>query len=947
MGLAYDETGERLFVVDIYNSRVMVFDVASITNGENAVNVLGQTNFTTWTSGTTQSKLDFPTDVSFDNANQILFVSDANNFRVLTFDVASITNGENAVNVIGQEDFVSNVEDLGDANFYWPQANYYNEANEILFVSDFGASRVMAFNGSAAGDLTSPVIAEVTPVPTPDNDATPEYTFSSDEAGDITYGGACSSIITAALVGNNTVTFDALAEGTYNDCTVMVTDAALNDSNILNVSAFTIDTTTPAVDSIVRASANPTTASSVDFTVTFTESVTGVDASDFSLNTTGTASGVISSVGGGPMVYTVTVSTVTGDGDLRLDLIDNDSILDSAGNPLGGAGAGNGSFIAGQVYGVDNSAPTVAEVTPVSTPSTDTTPSYTFNSTEGGNISYGGGCTSATTIAASGNNTITFNALAPGVYNCTITVTDPATNLSNVLNVNSFTISNPPAAGGGGGAGGGFGKPAVSGGEPQLPTEPEEPTTPVEPSQPQPEPTEVPSPINSENPTQPTLPESPTVPVQPQTPTQTEQTQQSQSQNVISPLTGVEEEIIFVTEETSDELEDEVKISGSGIYGREANRTSRQLSLTCNYSEFAAQFGLTINQSSDADGDGLSDQLECLAQTNPTEADTDGDGFSDADEELTLGTNPREADGDGAGDLLVITTPEEQMLTGDETPLVKGINTSQGEVEIYIFDSKDFENISAKIITEIEADENLNEAEKAEIYDQKFTQAVQNILSKYLGNNLDSENPEEAKFIDRIQLLGTTPTAGNNVFLLDSEKSLVDNTYLAMAHNEQENYSEEVEFKVDSSLKVLNPDVETLGSKPIPAEALLGDLKIEIDPGNLRPVLAGNIKEPSKVVANWQSDIVSSALIADSLDEDFRLAAPADLEPGEHTVYVTAYRRSDGAQSETLKIPFTVSADGTIVFTEEAGIPWWYVAAGLGAVILIGGGVWMIKRKKS
>ncbi len=45
--LAFDPSGNRLFVADYTNNRVMVFDVGSITNGENAANVLGQTTFTT------------------------------------------------------------------------------------------------------------------------------------------------------------------------------------------------------------------------------------------------------------------------------------------------------------------------------------------------------------------------------------------------------------------------------------------------------------------------------------------------------------------------------------------------------------------------------------------------------------------------------------------------------------------------------------------------------------------------------------------------------------------------------------------------------------------------------------------------------------------------------------------------------------------------------------
>ena len=69
------------------------------------------------------------------------------------------------------------------------------------------------------------------------------------------------------------------------------------------------------------------------------------------------------------------------------------------------------------------------EVTAVSTPTTDTTPIYTFSSTKAGAITYGGSCSSSTTVAVAGNNTITLNTLSDGTYSdCTITVTDNAGN---------------------------------------------------------------------------------------------------------------------------------------------------------------------------------------------------------------------------------------------------------------------------------------------------------------------------------------------------------------------------------------------------------------------------------------------------------------------------------------------------------------------------------------
>ncbi len=91
----------------------------------------------------------------------------------------------------------------------------------------------------------------------------------------------------------------------------------------------------------------------------------------------------------------------------------------------------------------DTTAPILAEVTAVTTPTNDTTPNYTFSSTEEGTINYGGSCTSSTTSASSGNNAITFNTLSNGIYdNCTVMVTDNASNSSSNLPVSTFTVDN-------------------------------------------------------------------------------------------------------------------------------------------------------------------------------------------------------------------------------------------------------------------------------------------------------------------------------------------------------------------------------------------------------------------------------------------------------------------------------------------------------------------------
>lgn len=106
------------------------------------------------------------------------------------------------------------------------------------------------------------------------------------------------------------------------------------------------------VTSINRMDANPTSAASVRFSVSFSKPVTGVDVSDFSLTPTGIAGAAITDVTGSLTDYTVTVNTGTGTGTLRLNLIDDDSIIDGNGDPLAGLYSYNGSFATGQAYSI-------------------------------------------------------------------------------------------------------------------------------------------------------------------------------------------------------------------------------------------------------------------------------------------------------------------------------------------------------------------------------------------------------------------------------------------------------------------------------------------------------------------------------------------------------------------------------------------------------------------
>jgi len=93
----------------------------------------------------------------------------------------------------------------------------------------------------------------------------------------------------------------------------------------------------PFVQSINRSvPTGPTTnATSVSYAVTFSEAVTGVDPTDFTLALTGSVAATTPAVVSGTgSVYTVTVSGITGIGTPGLNLVDNNSIRDLAGDGL-------------------------------------------------------------------------------------------------------------------------------------------------------------------------------------------------------------------------------------------------------------------------------------------------------------------------------------------------------------------------------------------------------------------------------------------------------------------------------------------------------------------------------------------------------------------------------------------------------------------------------------
>ncbi|MEO1401710.1 MAG: Ig-like domain-containing protein [Cyanobacteria bacterium J06635_1] len=212
----------------------------------------------------------------------------------------------------------------------------------------------------------------------------------------------------------------------------------------------------PEVSSLVIGDTSPTNASSVTFDVTFSESVTGVGTADFALATTGTASGTIASVSGSGTSYTVTVNSLSGEGTLGLNLVDDDSIVNGNSVALGGAGTsgtGDGSFTGG-TYTIDTTVP-AAPSTPDLAATSDTGSANTDNITASTTPALTGTAEANSTVTVtsdvdgvigsaiangSGNWAIVASTLAAGGHSITATATDSFGNVSTASGALSITV---------------------------------------------------------------------------------------------------------------------------------------------------------------------------------------------------------------------------------------------------------------------------------------------------------------------------------------------------------------------------------------------------------------------------------------------------------------------------------------------------------------------------
>ena len=94
--------------------------------------------------------------------------------------------------------------------------------------------------GTVRIDATPPVLAEIKPVPEKIQTDRPSYSFKTSKSGTLNFSGKCRGNVDKAVAGINHIVLLTAEPGTYDDCTMTITDSSKNQSQPLKISPFVV-----------------------------------------------------------------------------------------------------------------------------------------------------------------------------------------------------------------------------------------------------------------------------------------------------------------------------------------------------------------------------------------------------------------------------------------------------------------------------------------------------------------------------------------------------------------------------------------------------------------------------------------------------------------------------------------------------------------------------------
>ena len=162
--ISVSSDGRRLYVSDLGNSRVLIWNTIPQASGAAANVVVGQPNMTSTgqnNGGISARSLNSPESAYSDGTS--LYVADSSNNRVLIWTSIPTADGAEADVVLGQSSMASSVANSGGikaGSLYQPTSVFV--AGSSLYVSDSANNRVLAWNAipSVNGAAASFVVGQ-------------------------------------------------------------------------------------------------------------------------------------------------------------------------------------------------------------------------------------------------------------------------------------------------------------------------------------------------------------------------------------------------------------------------------------------------------------------------------------------------------------------------------------------------------------------------------------------------------------------------------------------------------------------------------------------------------------------------------------------------------------------------------------------------------------------
>lgn len=148
-GVAVDLINKKLYVADGDHNLIKRYSLPITQNQPDAELVFGQPDFNTGTGRTTQNGLDDPKGIFVDNTGR-LWVAEDDNDRVVWYNnaYAITTNQPNADGVLGQPNFITNTANTNQNGMNNP-CSVTGDANGTIWITDASNHRILRFDNAA------------------------------------------------------------------------------------------------------------------------------------------------------------------------------------------------------------------------------------------------------------------------------------------------------------------------------------------------------------------------------------------------------------------------------------------------------------------------------------------------------------------------------------------------------------------------------------------------------------------------------------------------------------------------------------------------------------------------------------------------------------------------------------------------------------------------------